>query len=715
MPRRKPRLPAPADFHRLFESAPGLYLVLDPKLTIVAASDAYLAATMTERDAILGRDLFDVFPDNPDDPAATGEANLKSSLARVLALRRADVMAVQKYDIRKPEAEGGGFEVRHWSPVNSPVLGKDGAVVYIIHRVEDVTEFVRLKEQDREQHELAEELRTRADVMEAEIYRRAQELQEANRQLRELQAGLEERVRVRTTDLRRSNDRLAESEAHYRLLFEGSPQPMWVYDRTTLAFLAVNAAACQHYGYTADEFRAMTLADIRPPEDVARLHDDIARMRDDLVPGREWRHRRKDGSLIAVEIASHLLKFGGRDAALVLATDVTRRRQLEDELRQSQKMEAVGLLAGGVAHDFNNLLTAIMGYAQLMRPRLAADPTALADADEILRAAERAANLTRQLLAFSRQQVLEPRVIDLNTIVTDLDRMIRRLIGEDIDLLSAAEAGLGCVRVDRGQIEQVLMNLVVNARDAMPGGGKLTLETANVEIDARHASAHPGVAPGRFVMVAVSDTGCGMNAETVSRIFEPFFTTKETGRGTGLGLSTVHGIVKQSGGHIEVYSEVGNGTTFKVYLPRVDEAAATAPTASPPCRRTTGGETVLLVEDEAVIRRVVVQALTQEGYRVLAVEDGASAITLCEEGANPIDLLITDVVMPLMSGPQLVQRVASRRPEMSILYISGYTDRALIHQGQREAGSDFLQKPFTPETLAHKVRAILDRRLRQAA
>jgi PAS domain S-box-containing protein len=305
-------VPPKPDFRALFESAPGLYLVLTSDFTVVAASDAYLAATMTERDQIVGRGLFEVFPDNPDDPNATGVANLRASLEAVLAKRRPDAMAVQKYDIRRPESEGGGFEERHWSPVNSPVFGRDGAIAYIIHRVEDVTEFVRLKQQGSAEHQIAEELRTRAGMMEAEIYRRAQEIQEANRQLRELQAGLEQRVRQRTSELE-------DSEARYRLLFLSNPQPMWVYDRQNHCFLAVNHAAVQLYGYTADEFMGMTIKDIRPPEDVGPLLQDVAKDRPELNAPREWRHVRKDGTVMAVEVASHTLQYAGRDAVLVLA------------------------------------------------------------------------------------------------------------------------------------------------------------------------------------------------------------------------------------------------------------------------------------------------------------------------------------------------------------------------------------------------------------
>ena len=383
-------------------------------------------------------------------------------------------------------------------------------------------------------------------------------------------------------------------------------------------------------------------------------------------------------------------------------------RQSEAQLRHAQKMEPLGLLAGSVAHDFNNLLTAIMGYGHLLRGRLESDAAALRDIDEVLSAAQRAASLTRQLLAFSRHQVIEPRVLNVNTIVTELDKMLRRLIGEDIDLLTATAPDLGQVLADPGQMEQVLMNLVVNARDAMPGGGKLTIETANITLDDGHIRAREGLAPGRYVMIAVSDTGSGIPPEVVSRIFEPFFTTKEQGKGTGLGLSTVHGIVRQNGGHIEVYTEVGQGTTFKIYLQRVDEASEAPRTAAAGPVRLYGTETVLLVEDEETIRRVVRESLVLHGYSVLEAEDGSEAISICNRTEQRIDLLLTDVVMPMISGPEVAQRVVGGRPELRVLFMSGYTDRALVHQGLRAAHTAFLQKPFTPDTLLRRVREMLD-------
>jgi two-component system, cell cycle sensor histidine kinase and response regulator CckA len=408
--------------------------------------------------------------------------------------------------------------------------------------------------------------------------------------------------------------------------------------------------------------------------------------------------------------------------ALAESEERRRRQQAEDDLRQAetllrqaQKMEAIGLLAGGVAHDFNNLLTAIMGYGQLLQRGLGSDTPALQHTEEILKAARRAASLTRQLLAFSRQQVLEPRVLDLNGVVSSLDSMLRRLIGEDIDLLSAPTADPCRVMADPGQLEQVLMNLAVNARDAMAGGGKLTIETATVDLDEGYARGRIDLEPGRYVMLAVSDTGCGMTPEVAARIFDPFFTTKEQGKGTGLGLAMVHGIIKQSGGHIETYTELGHGTTFKIYLPRVERAVESLDSRPSEMGPSEGSETVLLVEDEEAIRRVIRQSLELHGYAVIEAGDGSEAISICERRDQPIDVLITDVVMPMISGPELVHRTAAIRPELPVLFISGYTDRALVHQGLRRAGTAFLQKPFTPDVLARKVREILDEARHRAA
>jgi nitrogen-specific signal transduction histidine kinase len=393
----------------------------------------------------------------------------------------------------------------------------------------------------------------------------------------------------------------------------------------------------------------------------------------------------------------------------VLVEDITERKLLEAQLRQAQKMEAVGRLAGGIAHDFNNLLTAITGYADLALSDLREGDPMRQDMEEILRAAHRAAELTRQLLAFSRQQVLAPRVLDLNEVVQSVDKMLRRLVGEDVELLSVLAPGLGHVKADPGQLEQVIVNLAVNARDAMPTGGKLTIETADAELAETRVRDLATVPAGRYVMLAITDSGTGMDEETKARIFEPFFTTKEQGKGTGLGLATVYGIVKQSGGFIWLYSEPGHGTTFKIYLPRVEGAAdALAPpvgTAEVP----RGTETVLIVEDEEAVRALAKTALTRKGYRVLEAANGGEALLRCESEQAPIHLLVTDVVMPGLGGADLAQRLAPLRPDMKVLFISGYADRAAARHGTIQPGAAYLEKPFSLEALARKVREVLDR------
>jgi PAS domain S-box-containing protein len=383
------------------------------------------------------------------------------------------------------------------------------------------------------------------------------------------------------------------------------------------------------------------------------------------------------------------------------------KRQLEEQLKLAQRLEAVGRLAGGVAHDFNNLLSVILSYAGFAVDALRESDLIHADIVEIQNAGQRAAALTRQLLAFSRKQLLEPEVLSLNKVVSGIESMLRRLLGEDIDIEVHLAEPLGSVMADPGQIEQVIMNLAVNARDAMPRGGKLTIETTNVELDADYANQHVAVKPGRFVMLSVTDTGSGIDAETKAHIFEPFFTTKEKGKGTGLGLSTVYGIVKQSGGNIWVYSEPGRGTTFKVYLPRVD-APATDLKRRPASVMATGSETVLVVEDEDAVRRLAERILRSAGYTVLAAASGGDALVLCEKQGEAIDLLLTDVVMPQMSGKELAERLAKTSPKLRVLYMSGYTDNAIVHHGVLDPGTRFIGKPFAAAELTRKVREVLD-------
>jgi two-component system, cell cycle sensor histidine kinase and response regulator CckA len=642
------------------------------------------------------------------------------------------------------------------------------------------------------------------------------------------------------TDRRRAEQALRESEERYRLLFENNPQPMWVFDNETLAFLAVNEAACQHYGYTRKEFLAMTIRDIRLAEEVPALLQSLASQSEEFHKAGVWRHRKKDGPGIAVEIASHPLLFSGRPAQLVLATDVTERMRAEEALRQSeqkyrdifdfatvgiyqsrydgslitvnaplaeildydspedllrhnldeiyadpaerreliarfepagkahrqevlwkrkdgtpiwleldaravrnadgttryfegfvhdvserkkseeekrrlqeqlvqaQKMEAVGQLAGGIAHDFNNLLTAITGYSELLLGELPPEDLRRSHAEEIRKAGERAASLTQQLLAFSRRQVLEPKVLDVNVVVSDIERMLRRLIGEHIELKTRKTPDVWKVKADPGQIEQAILNLVLNARDAMPSGGTLAIETSNAELDQEFARSHVPTQPGSYVMVAVSDTGVGISDDVKARLFEPFFTTKERGKGTGLGLSTTYGIIKQSGGYLWCDSEVGRGTTFQVLLPRVEEPVSEVVERKTPPPIHPGDETVLLVEDEPEVRSLVQRILKTQGYTVVTAANPDEALAIAREFRGPIQLMVTDVVMPGMSGLQLAERLNPTRPDMKVLFVSGYTNDAIGHQGVLDPGTAFLQKPFTPNALARKVREVLE-------
>jgi len=638
---------------------------------------------------------------------------------------------------------------------------------------------------------------------------------------------------VDITDRKRTELALLESEQQYRLLFDSSPQPMWVYDHATLAFLAVNKAAIQHYGYSQEEFLGMTILDIRSESEVSALLNHIYGRNPGLQPPELWRHRKKDGTIIDVEVTSHELAFRGRNAQLVLANDISERlraetdlrhseerfsktfrssplpitisvaadgryidvndaflnimeyqrdevigrrtldlniwadpndrkrmmeglatagrirsfetqfvtrsggkrsviisaeiiqldgiacvlaitndvtetRRLEDQFRQAQKMEAVGRLAGGVAHDFNNMLGVILGYSDLSRERLQENSAAWKHNEQIRKAALRASGLTRQLLAFSRQQVLQPSVLNLNAVVNNTSKMLLRIIGEDITLHFVPGEKLGNVQLDLGQIEQVLMNLVVNARDAMPRGGKIVIETANAELDETYAQSHMPVTPGAYVMLAVADTGTGVEKDILSRIFEPFFTTKPVGVGTGLGLSMVYGVVQQSGGNIWVYSEVGKGTAFKMYFPRVEEAAESLLESTSDIVFATGNETILLVEDEEALRELTAELLDSSGYKVLEAASGESAMAISKRYEDTIHLLLTDVIMSGMSGSELAVRLKESRPAVKVLYMSGYTGNLIANYGVQDSKSPLIQKPFTKQVLLNQVRSVLD-------
>ena len=513
------------------------------------------------------------------------------------------------------------------------------------------------------------------------------------------------------TERRQAERALRESDQRFREIAQHIREAFFVVDPVARRTVYVSPTWSEIWGRPEGEaYRDANMwSDAIHPDDrpgVLAGQEGLAKGTPNIVT---FRVIRPDGSIRWVRgRAFPVMSPAGTLTRIVgVAEDITELKQTEHQLLQAQKMEAIGRLAGGVAHDFNNALTAIMGYTDMVLQDLPDESEAAQDLTEVKKAAQHAAGLTRQLLAFSRQQVLEPVVMKVNDHLQNFQKMLRRVIGEDIQLRLALGHDIGNVRVDPGQLEQVLMNLVVNARDAMPLGGELVIETANAELSEEYADQHQPVVPGAYVMIAVSDTGQGMKAEVKARIFEPFFTTKETGHGTGLGLSTVYGIVKQSGGYIWVYSEEGNGTTFKVYLPIVD-----SPPDAPVKRRETstvaGTETILLAEDDAMIRPLTKGVLTKLGYTVMVAADLEEAMRLAAGQSGTLHLLITDVVMPGGSGRDLARQLTAQRPDLKVLYISGYTDDAISRHGMLEPGLNFLQKPFTPAVLARKVREVLD-------
>ncbi|MCA6121475.1 response regulator [Bradyrhizobium sp. WSM 1704] len=552
------------DFKALFEGAPGPYLVLTPPdFRIVAVTDAYLRATMTERAAILGRWLFDVFPDNPDDPAADGVRNLRASLERVVQLRRPDTMSVQKYDIRKPDSEGGGFQERFWSPRNTPVFGPNGQIAYIIHRVEDVTEFIQLKRRGAEQDKLTDRLRERTEQMEAEIFMRAREVEAAREQL-----------------------------------------------------------------------------------------------------------------------------------------------EVEQKLRQVQKMEAVGHLTGGIAHDFNNILTVVTGLIDILAEAVAHDAALSSVTKMISDAASRGAEVTKHLLAFSRQQPLQPREANLNALVQDTARLLRPSLGEQIEIDTSLEPDAWPAFIDPNHLATALLNLAVNARDAMPDGGKLMIETSNVILDETYAASNLDVRAGEYVMVAVSDTGAGIPEAIREKVFEPFFTTKDTGKGTGLGLSMVYGFIKQSNGHLKIYSEEGHGTSVKLYLPRSSGDMVDAEPL-PAIDARGGNERILVVEDDPLVRNYVSAQLEQLGYHTMVTANGPEALAAIDKGFV-CDVLFTDVIMSGgMNGRQVADAVVAKLPSVRVLFTSGYTEDAIFHHGRLDPDVTLLPKPYRKSDLARMIRQVL--------
>ncbi|MCS7316252.1 MAG: PAS domain S-box protein [Bryobacteraceae bacterium] len=562
-----------------------------------------------------------------------------------------------------------------------------------------------------------------AEATNRELEREIRERRQAQEELARAHELLEERVRERTAELARVNEALrAEilerqrteetlraSEERYRNLFDSANDMVYTHDLQGF-FTSINRAAERITGYTREEALRMNISDVVVPEHLELARQMIVRkLGGESSTTYEIAIRTKDGRRLLVEVSSHLTFEDGKPVGVLgIAREITERKRLEEQLRQSQRIEAIGRLAGGIAHDFNNLLTIIGAYSHMLLMDLPPQHPARNYAEEILAAAERASALTDRLLAFSRRQVVQPVLVDLNEVVRNMVGLLRRMVGQDIELETVLAPDLGKVRADPTQLEQVIMNLVINSRDAMPGGGRVTIETANF-LRGPGERGIPG--PGSWTLLRVRDTGHGMDAETLSHLFEPFFTTKGPGKGTGLGLSIVYGIVKQSGGEITVESELGSGTVFTIYLPhaRAELVPAAPEGEAVPAALQAGGETILLVEDEPGVRKLVRQMLVEEGYQVLEAGNGPETLALVNRYPGRIDLLLTDVVMPQMSGRELAERLRNLRPDLKVMFMTGYTEDSVVRQGISTADVVCLQKPFLPDTLARKVREVLER------
>lgn len=665
-----------ADFQRFFESLPGLFLVLSSELKIVAASDAYLAAVRSSRENLIGRPFFDLFMTETEESNAALARAVKESFEKVLRDGVPDVMSVQKQIVPGKKLGGADFEVRYWKSVNVPLLSSDGGVEYIIRHVEDVTQQVKWDQEsgntDRERDIFFKHSFDIFAIVGSDGY--FKRLNPAAEKL--LGYSEEELCSVPLTEFMHPED-VAKTRKGIQTLATGS---------STIA--SVNRYRCRDGAYRWFSWNTVPMGNVffSVGRDITNQVEIEARVQE-----------------LNRELASKNEDLEGR-----IKERLAELQRSEAQVQQLQKMDAIGRLAGGVAHDFNNILGAITLYCDLLNES-ADDPAAVREQVQDIRGvAERAAALTRQLLVFSRKQFLQLQTVSLNSLIQQLEKMLTRLIGEDIRIITKLGAGLRLVSVDPSQIEQVILNLVVNARDAMPGGGTMTIETSNIDLDETFTSTHLSVNPGPYVLLSVTDDGCGMDAAAMKQIFDPFFTTKEVGKGTGLGLATTYGIVKQCRGTIWVYSEPGRGTVFKIYLPVAEKRAEDTEPVPSPAPVSKGSETVLLVEDDEKLRRGFETMLAKSGYRVLATANAGEALELCDRYEEKIHLLLTDVVMPGLSGFELAKRLVLMRPEMKILYMSGYTDDALENSGIKDLGQlPFLQKPFDTRALIQKVQDVL--------
>ncbi|MHA7633549.1 response regulator [Corallococcus sp. M7] len=710
---------APFDFQKLFELSPNPYMLVDRELRYVTANTAYLRVTASRLEDLVGRTIFEAFPHDPDDPANASIRMLRDSFSRVLTERTLDTLALIPYRVPRQTDAGVVLEDRYWSATHTPLLDGRGEVAFILQHTMDVTELHQLKQAVRGTETSLDGGGPRTQLM-GGVLARAQAVQEANRVLE---------------DERR----------HLRRLFEQAPGFMCSLKGPEHVFELANRSYLQLVGHR--ELLGKTVREALPEvagQGFFELLDRVFTTGQPFVGHNMGLHLQQspggplveafldfvyqpiieaDGSVSGIfvqghdmtaqkraedELARHRdhLEELVRERTRALEESEAERRQTEAALLQAQKMEAVGKLTGGVAHDFNNLLQVVSGNLQLLQRDLVGDSRAQRRLETALGAVERGARLASQLLAFARRQPLAPTALNLGRLVRDMDDLLRRALGEDVEVETVIAGGLWNTSVDRNQLENVILNLAINARDAMEGRGKLTIEAGNAMLDDHYAMLHPEVTAGQYVLLAISDTGSGMTPEVMARAFEPFFTTKPEGRGTGLGLSMVYGFVKQSGGHVKIYSELGHGTTIKIYLPRTFQAAV-QPAEGGPGQVEGGTETILVVEDDAAVRATVVEVLTELGYRVLKAHDGQSALAVIQSGL-PVDLLFTDVVMPgPVRSPELARQAKAHLPDLEVLFTSGYTENAIVHGGRLDPGVNLLSKPYRREDLARKIRSLL--------